>query len=339
MLLHTLCQTVISSLEAAPPSAPAGGRCVTASKRQRIAPCPATLRFASSCTDVFAGRTLAWLRRNAATATRSGCPFPVMPCRLERRAHRRHMLSWILLDNAESTAVSLHGGKPFPAVIPRARTCMDLRPESSSDIPPRETRGGQTVSQPFPGTPAAAAAPASRLFAQAATPLPDIDDATFADWIDRYANARVVLLGEASHGTAEFYRARTRLTQRLIADHGFSVVAVEADWPDAAAVDRYVRHRSAPPASAGPNFARFPTWMWRNTEVAALSSGCANSMPCVRPRNAPAFSGWISTACRRPWRPCCPIWNAWIRWKRRWRGSATRAWRPGSASPRAMAMP
>ncbi len=214
-----------------------------------------------------------------------------LSCRdgLSAPPHRRHMLSWILLDNAESTAVSLHGGKPFPAVIPRARTRMDLRPESSPDIPPRETRSGQTVSQPFPGTPAAAAAPASSLFAQAATPLPDIDDATFADWIDRYANARVVLLGEASHGTAEFYRARTRLTQRLIADHGFSVVAVEADWPDAAAVDRYVRHRSAPPASAGPNFARFPTWMWRNTEVAALSSGCANSMPCVRPRNAPAF--------------------------------------------------
>jgi erythromycin esterase-like protein len=112
--------------------------------------------------------------------------------------------------------------------------------------------------------------PLARLFAQAATHLPELDDAGFADWIDHYANARVVLLGEASHGTAEFYRARTRLTQRLISEHGFTVVAVEADWPDAAAIDRYVRHRSAPPASAGPNFSRFPTWMWRNTEVAAL---------------------------------------------------------------------
>ena len=57
---------------------------------------------------------------------------------------------------------------------------------------------------------------------------------------------RVVLLGEASHGTSEFYRARAAITRRLIEQHGFTIVAVEADWPDAAAVDRYVRHRPAP---------------------------------------------------------------------------------------------
>lgn len=79
----------------------------------------------------------------------------------------------------------------------------------------------------------------------------------------------MVLLGEASHGTSEFYRARAAITRRLVERHGFRVVAVEADWPDAAAIDRHVRHR-APQADAEPPFTRFPTWMWRNAEVAAL---------------------------------------------------------------------
>ncbi|HEV7368220.1 protein-L-isoaspartate(D-aspartate) O-methyltransferase [Arenibaculum sp.] len=108
------------------------------------------------------------------------------------------------------------------------------------------------------------------MIAEAAEPLPDLDDPAFGALFDRFADARVVLLGEASHGTSEFYRARAAITRRLIERHGFTVVAVEADWPDAAAVDRYVRHRSAPRAEARPPFRRFPTWMWRNTEVAAL---------------------------------------------------------------------
>ena len=62
---------------------------------------------------------------------------------------------------------------------------------------------------------------------------------------DRFADARVVLLGEASHGTSEFYRARAAISRRLIERHGFNIVAVEADWPDAATIDRYVRHRPA----------------------------------------------------------------------------------------------
>jgi erythromycin esterase-like protein len=77
------------------------------------------------------------------------------------------------------------------------------------------------------------------------------------------------LLGEASHGTTEFYRARAAITRRLIERHGFTIVAVEADWPDAAAVDRYVRHRPVR-LGAEPPFQRFPTWMWRNTDVAAF---------------------------------------------------------------------
>lgn len=81
--------------------------------------------------------------------------------------------------------------------------------------------------------------------------------------------ARFVLIGEASHGTHEFYRERALLTQRLIAEHGFHAVAIEGDWPDTYRLNRYVRalsdDASAEQALAG--FRRFPTWMWRNTDV------------------------------------------------------------------------
>ena len=110
--------------------------------------------------------------------------------------------------------------------------------------------------------------PAEQLIRQAAEPLPVPEDETFGESFDRFAStARVVLLGEATHGTSEFYRARVAITKRLITQHGFTIVAVEADWPDAAMVDRYVRHKNAHVGS-GPAFRRFPTWMWRNAEVA-----------------------------------------------------------------------
>ena len=107
---------------------------------------------------------------------------------------------------------------------------------------------------------------ASDLIREAAIRLPALDDPAFGNPFDRFAEARVVLLGEASHGTSEFYRARAAITRRLIEQHGFSIVAVEADWPDAASIDRYVRHREPQPGSDSA-FQRFPTWMWRNTDV------------------------------------------------------------------------
>ncbi|WP_027170508.1 erythromycin esterase family protein [Mesorhizobium sp. WSM3224] len=94
---------------------------------------------------------------------------------------------------------------------------------------------------------------------------PDI----FADAFDRFAGARIVLLGEATHGTAEFYQVRAAITQRLIERHGFNIVAVEADWPDAGRIDRHVRLMQ-PGTYDEQAFARFPTWMWRNEEVAAF---------------------------------------------------------------------
>ena len=72
-----------------------------------------------------------------------------------------------------------------------------------------------------------------RLIAEAALPLPPPGEPGFADWADRLAGARVVCMGEASHGTAEFYRARAALTRRLIERQGVTAVAFEADWPEA----------------------------------------------------------------------------------------------------------
>jgi erythromycin esterase-like protein/predicted phosphoribosyltransferase len=82
-------------------------------------------------------------------------------------------------------------------------------------------------------------------------------------------SARFALLGEASHGTREFYRERAAITRRLIIEKGFTAIAVEADWPDAWRVNRYVRGLpgDADAAAALSGFQRFPAWMWRNTEV------------------------------------------------------------------------
>ena len=87
--------------------------------------------------------------------------------------------------------------------------------------------------------------------------------------LELIANARIVLLGEASHGTHEFYFERAQITKRLIAEKNFTVLAIEADWPDAWRVHRYVRGRSndANAGEALSGFRRFPIWMWRNTVV------------------------------------------------------------------------
>ncbi len=111
----------------------------------------------------------------------------------------------------------------------------------------------------------AASAP-RRLIREDAEPIDDIESVSLAPLLERIGDARVVLLGEATHGTSEFYRMRARITRELVLRRGFSMVAVEADWPDAALVDRYVRHRPATGRS-WKAFSRFPTWMWRNRET------------------------------------------------------------------------
>jgi len=108
-----------------------------------------------------------------------------------------------------------------------------------------------------------------QMIAEAAEPLPDIEGPAFASLFDRFADARVVLLGEATHGTSEFYRARAAITRHLVERRGFTIVALEADWPDAATLDRVVRHREWREGEELA-FARFPTWMWRNREFDAF---------------------------------------------------------------------
>lgn len=144
------------------------------------------------------------------------------------------------------------GGVMFVPLVGRQGWAEDGRRAASNHVPGRSR--GRTLPE---------------WVAEAAEPLPEPSDPAFGRLFDRFASCRVVLLGEATHGTAEFYRARAAITRRLVENHGFTLVAVEADWPDAAAIDRHVRHRP-PRAGAEPPFQRFPTWMWRNTEVAAL---------------------------------------------------------------------
>jgi protein-L-isoaspartate(D-aspartate) O-methyltransferase len=108
------------------------------------------------------------------------------------------------------------------------------------------------------------------LLRETAEPFDSIEHAELGPLLDRIGDARVVLLGEASHGSSEFYRMRARVTQELVQQRGFNIVAVEADWPDAGWIDRYVRHAPEPPGSGEP-FVRFPTWMWRNRDVAEFA--------------------------------------------------------------------
>jgi erythromycin esterase len=92
--------------------------------------------------------------------------------------------------------------------------------------------------------------------------------------VDRIGESRYVLIGEASHGTAEYYSWRAEITKRLIVEKGFSFVAVEGDWPECFRVNRWVKHRSDPdlsPRQVLSRFERWPTWMWANEEVAAFA--------------------------------------------------------------------
>jgi erythromycin esterase-like protein len=111
----------------------------------------------------------------------------------------------------------------------------------------------------------------AQVLRQAATPITGVAE-DYDSLLTRIGDRRFVLIGEASHGTHEFYRERARITRRLIDELGFSVVAVEGDWPDAYRVNRYVMGMSsdqdADTALAG--FRRFPTWMWRNRDVLAF---------------------------------------------------------------------
>jgi hypothetical protein len=113
-------------------------------------------------------------------------------------------------------------------------------------------------------------------------------------------DARFVLIGEATHGTYEFYEQRVEITKRLIQEKGFTAVAVEADFPDAYRVNRYVRgiNDDATPEEALRSFQRFPTWMWRTPLSSISLVGCASTtMLYPRIEQRWASMGLTSTVC------------------------------------------
>jgi protein-L-isoaspartate(D-aspartate) O-methyltransferase len=121
------------------------------------------------------------------------------------------------------------------------------------------TPQGQRAAKPVDGTAARAILSSSEEFSS-------IDSVDLKPMLKRIGDARVVLLGEATHGTSEFYRMRERISRELIEHKGFNFIAIEGDWPDAACIDRYVRYSTVQPTE-WMAFARFPVWMWRNREV------------------------------------------------------------------------
>jgi erythromycin esterase-like protein len=117
--------------------------------------------------------------------------------------------------------------------------------------------------------------------------------AGLAPLLEEMSGARLVLLGEATHGTDEFYRIRADLTGALIQHHGFTVVAVEADWPDAYRANRWVRHASlaGDAIAALGDFTRFPRWMWRNEAVVDFLRWLRSYNAAFEPASRAGFYG------------------------------------------------
>lgn len=111
--------------------------------------------------------------------------------------------------------------------------------------------------------------------------------------LELIGDARLVLLGEATHGTHEFYHERARITRRLIEEKGFTIVAVEADWPDAYRVNRWVRGAGSDGSAMESldGFRRFPTWMWRNRDVLAFVEWLREHNASVPARRHAGFYG------------------------------------------------
>lgn len=108
-----------------------------------------------------------------------------------------------------------------------------------------------------------------QLIREVHVPIDGIETADLTGFLERVGDARVVLLGTATQGTSEFYRWRARLTRELVMHKGFTLIAAEADWPDAARVDRHVRHLPKDQRTWRA-FEHFPQWLWRNYETVDL---------------------------------------------------------------------
>ena len=104
----------------------------------------------------------------------------------------------------------------------------------------------------------------SALILDASEHFSDIESADLSGLLGRIGDARLVLIGESSHGTAEFYDMRARITRALIEHKGFTIIAAEAEWPDATVIDHYLRGTGEPPVVRYKPFGNFPSWLWNN---------------------------------------------------------------------------
>ena len=129
---------------------------------------------------------------------------------------------------------------------------QDNEESKRPDVPRRIAKVGPTLPE---------------LMREAAEPFSSIDNADLQPLLERIGDARLVLIGEASHGTSEFYRIRAEITKALVERKDFDFVAVEADWPDAYRIHDFVTHKQRAEPHDWEAFSRFPTWMWRNHEV------------------------------------------------------------------------
>ncbi len=166
------------------------------------------------------------------------------------------------LEKIADDVVCPYTPEPFSAV----GLWYDRFDQTSDDEVRAELVAGRSAPAQAPSTVAAKDTPIGVIRQRA---LPLIGDPSEYDHLaDALSEARVVLLGEATHGTHEFYRARALITGKLI-ERGFTAVAVEADWPDAYRINQYVRGRGTDhdAVEALSDFARFPSWMWRNADV------------------------------------------------------------------------
>jgi len=201
-------------------------------------------------------------------------------------------------EHAPYDAIAVAAGGPevpqalLDQLAPRGRLVMPVGSDATSQILMRVTRrdGNRFDSEPLEevrfvpligeqGWPEAgpriAPAPGrsredaalAKLIRESAEPLADLEATAVDRLIERIGDARLVLLGEATHGTSEFYRMRARVSRELIERFGFDFVAVEADWPDAMRIHRYVVDEPVRSRVDFAPFSRFPTWMWRNEEI------------------------------------------------------------------------
>lgn len=212
-----------------------------------------------------AGRTLILVDDGLAT----GATMRVAIAALRRQSPQRIVVA--VPVGAAETCLALRGEaddlvcpftpEPFLAV---GAWYDNFAPPTDEEI---TTCLAEHASRPTPNTPHRSAPPADAVRAAAYPYTGDTRDlGRICDWV---GEARLVLLGEATHGTREFYEQRAAITRHLISAHGFSAVAVEADWPDAYRVNRFVQGREGDPnaTAALGDFQRFPLWMWRNTSV------------------------------------------------------------------------